>query len=56
MMKPSLNRRRGVHTLAIALTIAAIAATPALAQHSPSAVYQLPLDRIETFVVGNDGH
>src|SRR5260370_12384084 len=52
-------RRTGVgraRRLITALAATALATTSALAEHSPSAVFQPPLDRIVTFVVGNDGH
>ena len=37
------------------LALAWLTAIPSLAQHSPSTVYQSSIDRIQTFIVGNDG-
>jgi hypothetical protein len=50
--KPTIRRALAV---ALGLTIAVLAAMPASAQHSPSTVYQPPLDRITTFVAASNG-
>src|SRR6516165_6526606 len=42
--------------LVMSLVFAACLTTPALAQHSPSTVFQTTLNRLTTFVVGNNGH
>jgi len=58
LMRTQVMKKRTIRRAlanALGLTLAVLAAMPASAQHSPSTVYQPTLDRISTFVVGNNG-
>ena len=57
-MKTEVMKKRTIRralVVALGLTISVFAVMPASAQHSPSTVYQPPLDRITSFVVGSNG-